>query len=93
MIYNHIVKYKGVYYNAGENVPDDVEEKGRLDKSDLPFYDDSEIQMETFPHKYTYEELSGISVRKIKELAENMGFTITKVLKDDVINEFLSQQN
>lgn len=92
MIYNHIVKYNGVYYNAGENVPDDVKEKGGLDLSDLPF-SDTEIQMETSPHKYTYEELSGISVRKIKELADNMGFSITKVLKDDVINEFLSQQN
>lgn len=92
MIYNHIVKYNGVYYNAGENVPDDVKEKGGLDIHDLPFYDDSEIHMETSSHKYTYEELSGISVRKIKELADDMGFAITKVLKDDVIKEFLNQQ-
>lgn len=92
MRYNYIVNLNGVYYAAGEDVPDDVEDRGRSDKPDLPF-SDTEIQMETSPHKYTYEELSGISVRKIKELAEDMGFTITKVIKDDVINEFLSQQN
>ena len=91
MKYNHIVNLNGVYYAAGEDVPDCVNEKGGSDLSDLPF-SDTEIQMETSPHKYTYEDLSGISVRKIKELAENMGFTITKVIKDDVINEFLSQQ-
>lgn len=91
MIYKHAVNRNGIYYNAGEDVPDDVEDKGGPDLSDLPF-NDTEIQMETSPHKYTYEELSGISVRKIKELAENLGFTISKVIKDDVINEFLSQQ-
>ena len=91
MKYNHIVNLNGIYYAAGEDVPDGVDEKGGPDLSDLPF-NDTEIMMETSPHKYTYEDLSGISVRKIKELAENMGFTITKVLKDDVINEFLSQQ-
>ena len=91
MKYDHIVNLNGVYYAAGEEVPDNIQEKGGPDLSDLPF-SDIEIQMETSPHKYTREDLSGISVRRIKELAENMGFTITKVIKDDVINEFLSQQ-
>lgn len=90
MRYKYMVKYNGVDYAAGEDVP--IEEKGRPDLSDLPF-SDVDIQLETSPHKYTYEELSGISVRKIKELAADMGFTITKVIKGDVINEFLSQQN
>ena len=33
-----------------------------------------------------------MTVKEIKKLAEDKGVLITKVIKDEVINEFLSQQ-
>lgn len=41
---------------------------------------------------YTQEMLESMTVSKIKEIAEERGYKITKVIKADVINEFLSQQ-
>ena len=42
---------------------------------------------------YTQEMLENMTVSKIKEIAEERGYKITKILKADVISEFLSQQN
>lgn len=41
---------------------------------------------------YTQEMLESMTVNQIKEVAAERGYTITKVIKADVINEFLSQQ-
>lgn len=41
---------------------------------------------------YTQEMLESMTVSKIKEIAEEKGYKITKIIKADVINEFLSQQ-
>ena len=43
-------------------------------------------------HKYSKEELSGMTVKQIKEIAVSLGITVNKVIKDDVISEFLAQQ-
>lgn len=40
----------------------------------------------------TYEELSGMTVRQIREIAEQRGITLSKIIKEDVISEFLSKQ-
>lgn len=85
MTYDHKVKFNGIYYEAGEEIVMESE------NGNQPFLD-SDIQFENSPHKYTYEELQENSVRKIRQIAEDMGITITKVIKDDVINEFLSKQ-
>lgn len=87
MKYDHKIKFNGIYYEAGQEVPDDQPQT----KEEIGLTD-SEIQFENSPHKYTYDELEEISVKKIRQLAEDMGFEITKTLKDDVINEFLSKQ-
>lgn len=42
--------------------------------------------------KLSYEDLSSMTVKQIKELAEQKGFAITKIIKDDVIAEFLEKQ-
>ena len=84
MIYDHIVKISGRYYAAGENVPDDEETK--------TLFSDMDNTNEDFHTTYTYEELSLMTVKEIKKLAEDKGVLITKVIKDEVINEFLSQQ-
>lgn len=41
---------------------------------------------------FSYEELSSMTVKQIKEIAEEKGYTISKIIKEDVISEFLSQQ-
>lgn len=87
MKFDHVVNYNGTYYNAGEDVP---MEKAAADNA--PPYSDSEIQMETSPHKYSEDELYGMTVKEIKRIAEDNGISISKVLKDDVVKEFLSKQ-
>lgn len=41
---------------------------------------------------YTEEELNAMTIAQIKALAEELGYTITKSLKADIIAEFLEQQ-
>ena len=42
--------------------------------------------------KFSHEKLTSMTVKQIKELAEKNGYAITKVIKEDVIAEFLKQQ-
>lgn len=41
---------------------------------------------------YSENDLSVMTVTQIKTLASDLGYSITKTLKADVINEFLAQQ-
>lgn len=41
---------------------------------------------------YTADELSGMTVAEIKAIAAESGYSIKKVIKADVIAEFLAQQ-
>lgn len=87
MKYDHVVKYNGIYYNAWEDVP--IDEAGANEP--LPFTEDDEIS-DSEVHKYTYDELYGMTVKEVRSIAENLGFTINKTLKDDVVHEFLTKQ-
>lgn len=42
--------------------------------------------------KYTVEDLSAMTIVQIKSLASELGYSITKTLKADIIEEFLAQQ-
>lgn len=42
---------------------------------------------------YTQEELEAKTIEEIKSIATQRGYTITKSLKDEIITEFLAQQN
>ena len=42
---------------------------------------------------YTQEELENMTIAQIEALAEELGYTITRTLKADIIDEFLAQQN
>lgn len=42
--------------------------------------------------KYTAEDLSAMTIAQIKSLASELGYSITKTLKADIIEEFLAQQ-
>lgn len=75
MTYDHIVNLSGVYYDAGQEVPEVAQEEKI---NDLGYY--------------TYDDLNAMTVKEIKAIAEKKGISISKTIKDDVINEFLLQQ-
>lgn len=88
MKYPYKVNHNGVYYEAGQEVPEDQEGE----REPLPF-SDSDITFETAEDpKLSREELELMTVKDIKKKAEKLGFTITKVIKNDVIEEFLDKQ-
>lgn len=89
MKYDHVVNYNGVYYRAGEEVPIPAPEEKTAPEED---FSDTEITLETDPHVYTDEELREMPVREIRQLAQDMGITLTRTIKDDVIKEFLEKQ-
>ena len=41
---------------------------------------------------YSEEELNAMTITQIKSLAQELGYTITKSLKAEIIAEFLQQQ-
>lgn len=97
MKFDYVVKHNGVYYEAGQEVPIgespvSISKEKSSDGGQERLFTDSEINFESAPHKYTYEELKEIPVREIRKIAEDKGFEITKTIKEDVINEFLSKQ-
>ena len=85
MKFDHMVKYNGVYYSAGEDVPNE-EKKVGAENNPLPF-SDKEITFETLPEekKYTKSEINGMSKADLQSLAlENgvnnaMGMTGTEL--------------
>lgn len=92
MKYDHVVKYNGIYYESGEEVPvGESSSDNYTNEMELPF-SDQEISMETEPHIYTYEELEQMTAKEMRRIAEDKGFKLSKVSKDDIINEFLSKQ-
>ena len=44
------------------------------------------------PHIYTQEELAALTIARIREIAGEKGYVITKTKKADIIEEFLEQQ-
>lgn len=90
MVYGHVVKYNGEYYEAGQEVP--IGESPSSISNEQPLYSDPEINFENGPHRYTEEELSEMTVKDIRKLAEDMGFSLKKISREDVVNEFLEKQ-
>lgn len=81
----------------------EMQEKSREKEDTKPQFEASEIsegediipdisEPEEMEGKLSYEDLSSMTVKQIKELAEQKGFAITKIIKDDVIAEFLEKQ-
>lgn len=44
------------------------------------------------PKVYSYDELNSMKVSEIKALAESLGYSITKIIKAEIIEEFIAQQ-
>lgn len=81
MIFDHMVKYNGQYYNAGQDVPIG-ECSAPLNKEETHTKEDS----------LTKEQLMEMTVKNIKALADEKGFVITKTAKADIVDEFYTQQ-
>lgn len=76
-----------------EKIKKAEEEKKVLEREKkVAFIPDTAEQSQETAEKYTYDELNSMTVKQIKELADSMGFTMSKIIKDEVIQEFLSQQ-
>lgn len=93
MKFDYKVKCNGEYYEAGQDVPIGEPHSIReaKDNEEIPFSDE-DIQLESEAHMYTYDELEQMSAKEIRKIAEDKGFKLTKTIKDDLINEFLSKQ-
>lgn len=81
----------------------EMQEKAREKEDTKPQFEATEIsegediipdisEPDEMEEKLSYEDLSSMTVKQIKELAEQRGFTLNKIIKDDVISEFLSKQ-
>lgn len=44
------------------------------------------------PKKYTAKQLESMTIAQIERLADELGYELTRTLKADIIDEFLSQQ-
>lgn len=88
MKYDHVMKYNGKYYKAGEEVPVGEPLQNPSEEA-LPF---SDSDFEEGGYKYTYGELEEMTAKEIRKIAEGNGIKLTKTLKEDIINEFLQKQ-
>lgn len=64
-------------------------ENETTEKEEIEPVEKEEVESEIV---FTYEELSSMTVKQIKEIAEKRGYIMTKIIKDDVISEFMLQQ-
>lgn len=71
MVYDHMVKVNGQYYQAGEDVPEIEDMAG--DESSLPYSDD-DITLETQEDKpYTKSDIQRMKKAELLEIAKNTG--------------------
>lgn len=71
MVYDHMVKVNGRYYQAGEDVPE-IDNMAR-DESSLPYSDD-DITFETQEDKqYTKTDINRMSTAELQNLAAAEG--------------------
>jgi len=97
MKYNHEVKYNGVYYPAGTEVPNEetngggmeapaVEVSGEVDVvEEKPI---EEVADSDTTHKYTEEDLN-ISIQQLRKLAKDNGLKFTNKDKSEDLREML----
>lgn len=81
MKFDYQVKYNGVIYAKGEEVP--MEEVA----TESPFIDSTDEKSEDT--KLTFEYLSELKVAELKDIAQKRGITLTATKKSDIIAEIL----
>lgn len=76
MVFDHRVKFKGVLYEIGQDVP--MEEKKAVEKANTKLQEVVEIEttvevVETKEFSYTKTEINRMSTADLKELAKENG--------------------
>ena len=88
MKYNHMVKVNGVYYAAGEDVPEINTKKTAAEKT--PPFSDSDITFETKEEKpYTKTDINKMSKAELQELARNTGVEGVDEMTGAELKEYL----
>lgn len=90
MVYDHMVKVNGQYYQAGEEVPEIEYAAG--DENSLPFYDEETLESRG-EKPYTKSEITRMSTAELQNLAaaegiENAFETNGNELKKILIQHF-----
>lgn len=87
MKYDHKVKVNGIYYAAGEDVPENEE---MADAGIHPPFSDSDIIFEELPEKkYTKTEISRMNKAELQELAINTGIDGADEMTGAELKEYL----
>lgn len=87
MVYDHMVKVNGQYYQAGEDVPeiDDM----AVGESSLPYSDD-DITLETQEEKpYTKSDIQRMKKAELLEIARNTGVEGVDDMTREELAEYL----
>lgn len=88
MVYDHMVKVNGVYYDAGEDAPEMNARKAAVETK--PPFSDSDITFETTDEKpYTKTDINKMNKEKLLEVAQMNGFEPTDETTGAELKEYL----
>ena len=96
MKYDHLVKHNGIYYVAGENVPDSspaILESDVAEEMEDNVQDDNVVNNDVdSTHEYSRSDISRMAVADLKELAPKLGIEVTEEstgakLKEQIIEK------
>lgn len=88
MVYDHMVKVNGQYYQTGEDVPEimDMEEN----EDSLTFSDnDIELEENSAEKKYTKSDIQRMNKAELQELARNTGVEGAEEMTGQELKEYL----
>lgn len=88
MKYNHDVKYNGVYYPAGTDVPNEETNGGGKKAPSVDVSGKVEIKNIDSSKKYSEEDLN-LPYMKLKALAKKEGFKVSNTAKAEEIKDML----
>lgn len=86
MKYDHLVKYNGIYYKAGEDVPDSSP-VSLVDGKDAPSEDDNKntddvkvetVEQDVVAKTYSKTDINRMSADGLKALAPTFGIEVTE---------------
>lgn len=88
MVYDHMVKVNGKYYQSGEDVPEIMDMAGI--ESSLPFSDnDIELEENSAGKKYTKSDIQRMNKAELQELAKNSGVEGAEEMTGQELKEYL----
>lgn len=88
MVYDHMMKVKGKYYQSGEDVPEIEDMEGN--ENSLPFSDnDIEPEEDSVGKKYTKSDIQRMNKSELQELAKNSGAEGAGEMTGQELKEYL----